>query len=221
MKVRLLLIAEMERQADNVDALGEAEHRLDAFREAVLPYENYGITFHRARIGDVDNTSPVLRSAGWDILGDSQLKQLIGVLDLSMRSRKAMYRRGIGTLGQLCACSSEELLLIKGFGKTSLNEIRDKLAKFNLALRGEGVVHLAVPVYLAGWLEAPDEYCAGPRSNVADIRSDMCSTAPFGDRPELTPCIIRSEGDRKTVYSVWDKEKKCWRGPTAEEKNRA
>ena len=47
MTVRVLLVAEMEiRDVPNPD--GEVQARLDAFREAVQPANEYGITIYRA-----------------------------------------------------------------------------------------------------------------------------------------------------------------------------
>lgn len=59
-------------------------------------------------------------------------------LELSVRSRKALQRLGISTLGELTIRSEAELLSIKNFGQTSLNEIRQQLARFGLDLRESG-----------------------------------------------------------------------------------
>ncbi len=59
----------------------------------------------------------------------------LGELELSVRSRKCVQNLGIQTLGDLAACSEAQLLACKNFGQTSLNEIRQKLAEFNLTLR--------------------------------------------------------------------------------------
>lgn len=58
-------------------------------------------------------------------------------LDLSVRARKCMNRLGIRTIGELVRKSAEDLLACKNFGVTSLREINEKLAKYNLKLRGE------------------------------------------------------------------------------------
>ena len=52
-----------------------------------------------------------------------------------MRSRKALQRLNINTLGELAARTEEELLGCKNFGQTSLNEIKQQLASFGLGLR--------------------------------------------------------------------------------------
>jgi DNA-directed RNA polymerase subunit alpha len=56
-------------------------------------------------------------------------------LELSVRSRKALQRLNILTLGELAARTEDELLGCKNFGHTSLNEVKQILASFGLELR--------------------------------------------------------------------------------------
>jgi DNA-directed RNA polymerase subunit alpha len=63
------------------------------------------------------------------------LERPIGDLDFSVRSRKALQRLNIQTVGELAAKTEEELLACKNFGQTSLNEIRQILASFGIGLR--------------------------------------------------------------------------------------
>jgi len=56
-------------------------------------------------------------------------------LELSARSRKCLQRLGITSLGELAARSEQELLSIKNFGQTSLNEIKRRLNELGLTLR--------------------------------------------------------------------------------------
>jgi DNA-directed RNA polymerase subunit alpha len=65
------------------------------------------------------------------------LNKPVSDLNLSVRARKCMNRLGIQTLGDLIQRTSEELLESKNFGQTSLNEVKEKLAQYGLALRGE------------------------------------------------------------------------------------
>lgn len=58
-------------------------------------------------------------------------------LNLSVRARKCMQRLAIGTLGELCQRTADELLEAKNFGITSLNEVREKLTAYGLKLRGD------------------------------------------------------------------------------------
>ncbi|MCA8987274.1 MAG: tetratricopeptide repeat protein [Planctomycetaceae bacterium] len=58
-------------------------------------------------------------------------------LDLSVRARKCLSRLGISTIGELVSRSADELLSVRNFGVTSLNEIREKLSERNITLRGD------------------------------------------------------------------------------------
>ncbi len=62
----------------------------------------------------------------------------VSELELSVRSRKALQRLGVTTLGELAMRTEAELLSIKNFGQTSLNEIKEQLAKFGLSFRKPG-----------------------------------------------------------------------------------
>jgi len=66
---------------------------------------------------------------------EAALQIPIAELDLSLRSRKCMERLGIATLGQLVARTAEELLASRNFGRTSLTEIAEKLARYGLRLK--------------------------------------------------------------------------------------
>ena len=48
-----------------------------------------------------------------------------------------MVRLGLTTVGELIRKTGDDLLECKNFGVTSLNEVREKLAQFNLKLRGD------------------------------------------------------------------------------------
>jgi DNA-directed RNA polymerase subunit alpha len=56
-------------------------------------------------------------------------------LELSVRSRKALQRLNINSLGELASRTEDELLGCKNFGQTSLNEIKQQLAAFGMSLR--------------------------------------------------------------------------------------
>lgn len=65
------------------------------------------------------------------------LNKPIAELNLSVRARKCMMRLGVTTIGELVRRTGDELLEVKNFGVTSLNEVREKLAQFGLRLRGD------------------------------------------------------------------------------------
>jgi DNA-directed RNA polymerase subunit alpha len=58
-------------------------------------------------------------------------------LNLTVRSRKCLSRLGITSVGELVAKSADELLTVRNFGVTSLNEIRAKLTEVGMALRND------------------------------------------------------------------------------------
>lgn len=66
---------------------------------------------------------------------ESVLNKPVSVLDLSVRSRKALQLLNIQSLGDLATRTEAELMGVKNFGATSLDEIREKLTKYNLTLR--------------------------------------------------------------------------------------
>ena len=65
----------------------------------------------------------------------SVLERSIEDIELSVRSRRCMERLGVRTIRELINKTEVELMSAKNFGMTSLNEIKRKLAEFNLELR--------------------------------------------------------------------------------------
>jgi DNA-directed RNA polymerase subunit alpha len=66
---------------------------------------------------------------------NSVLMRPITDLELSVRSRKCMQRLNVETVGDLTEKTEAELLAIKNFGQTSLNEVKAKLAEMGLSLK--------------------------------------------------------------------------------------
>lgn len=65
------------------------------------------------------------------------LERPVSDLNLSVRSRKCLSRLGMATLGDVVSRTPDELLSVRNFGVTSLNEIRQKLLEFDLRLRND------------------------------------------------------------------------------------
>lgn len=63
------------------------------------------------------------------------LARPVSELGLSVRARKALQLLGIATLGDLAARTEAELMGVKNFGATSLDEVKIKLTEHGLALR--------------------------------------------------------------------------------------
>ena len=60
-------------------------------------------------------------------------------LELSARSLNCLKKAQVKTVGELIANSLEDLMKFKNFGSKSLDEVREKLAEYKLALKGEKV----------------------------------------------------------------------------------
>jgi DNA-directed RNA polymerase subunit alpha len=58
-------------------------------------------------------------------------------LELGVRSYNCLKREGVETVADLLAKSDQELMCIPNFGRKSIEEVRERLAKNNLKLRGE------------------------------------------------------------------------------------
>jgi DNA-directed RNA polymerase subunit alpha len=65
-----------------------------------------------------------------ELLGKS-----VADLELSVRSRKALQRLNINSVGELASRTEDELLGCKNFGQTSLNEIKQQLGNLGMGLR--------------------------------------------------------------------------------------
>lgn len=66
---------------------------------------------------------------------EAVLNKPISVLDLNVRARKALQMLNVQTLGDLASRTEAELLGVKNFGQTSLDEVKEKLKDYNLELR--------------------------------------------------------------------------------------
>ncbi len=79
---------------------------------------------------NIDET-PVEEDEG-NNLPDMRIEEL----GFSQRTYNCLKRAVITTLKQLAQASEAEISGIRGFGKKSLNEVRDKLAEYGVALKG-------------------------------------------------------------------------------------
>lgn len=92
------------------------------------------------RLGQDTAGGPRLRQEDIDELHergitDQILNKPISVLDLSVRARKALQMLGVLSLGELAARTEAELLGVKNFGQTSLDEIKERLGDHDLSLK--------------------------------------------------------------------------------------
>jgi len=63
------------------------------------------------------------------------LQKPVGEFEWSARAKKALESLGVSVLADLTLKTEKELLAIKNFGTTSLNEVKQKLAQFGLSLK--------------------------------------------------------------------------------------
>lgn len=66
---------------------------------------------------------------------ETVLNKNVTEMELSVRSRKALQRLGVATVGELATRTEAELLGVKNFGQTSLLEIKQRLQDMGLDLR--------------------------------------------------------------------------------------
>ena len=132
----------------NVRTLGDllrvSEAELRSFKnfgEASLDEIKSMLAQRGLRLGQaVDQQHTAAKQAVYEQLkteagDDDVLQKSVGELDLSVRARKALSLLSIHTLGDLCVRTEAELMGVKNFGMTSLNEIKEKLAELGLGLR--------------------------------------------------------------------------------------
>lgn len=87
-------------------------------------------------LGDVEESGMEVAAPAADMSGPED-SMLIDDLDLGVRSLNCLKREGVETVGDLLARSEQDLMCIPNFGRKSLDEVRERLEKNNLKLRGE------------------------------------------------------------------------------------
>ncbi len=131
----------------NIRSLGDL---LKTGEQELLSYKNFGETSLNEikallaskglRLGQAvedGKAAPAARRAPVVVgnVPQETLGKPVADLELSVRSRKALQRLSIMSLGELASRTEDELLGCKNFGQTSLNEIKQQLATFGLGLR--------------------------------------------------------------------------------------
>jgi DNA-directed RNA polymerase subunit alpha len=130
----------------NIRSLGDL---LRTSEQELLGYKNFGETSLNEikallaqkglRLGQAaDESKTAIRRTPASTAGSVApeiLAKTVGDLELSVRSRKALQRLNINSIGELASRTEDELLGCKNFGQTSLNEIKQQLATFGMSLR--------------------------------------------------------------------------------------
>ncbi len=65
---------------------------------------------------------------------EAKLGKLVSELDLSVRASNCLEAANIRTVEDLVSMTEDELLQVRNFGKTTLNEVKKKLAQWGLSL---------------------------------------------------------------------------------------
>ena len=84
---------------------------------------------------DKKTSAPAIRGEIPQGFNEEILNKSVDELELSVRSRRALGRLNVRTLEELIVKTDAELLGCKNFGVTSLNEIKERLARLGLSLR--------------------------------------------------------------------------------------
>jgi DNA-directed RNA polymerase subunit alpha len=109
---------------------------------------------------------------------EALLRKPISDLDLSVRASNCLEAARISTVGELAGKTEADLLRLRSFGKTSLREIRRKLADLGLSLGmnfehpGAGSPESAADVEDSGEQSEEDTGSSGDDSSQSDSNSD-------------------------------------------------
>lgn len=114
----------------------------------LLSYKNFGetslkeiktiLTAKNLRLGmAIEESKPEVLEPEEELVPEDEsiLSKSVDELQLSVRAKKCLQKLNIKIIGDLTRKSEAELLGIKNFGVTSLNEIRKVLTDFGLSLR--------------------------------------------------------------------------------------
>ena len=128
----------------NIRTLGDLTRVTE---QELLSYKNFGetslceikviLTQKNLRLGQALEED-VPKSSGAHLpppVPQEILDKSIAELEMSVRARRCMERLGIETMEQLINLTERDLLDCKNFGQTSLAELRQKLAAYDLTLR--------------------------------------------------------------------------------------
>ncbi len=131
----------------NIRTLGDLLRTTEA---ELLAYKNFGesslveikqmLSTKGLRLGQgVEDAHRAARRKLLDQLkgsgNEAMLGKTVSELNLSVRARKALQLLNIQTLGDLVSHTEAELMGVKNFGATSLQEVKDKLTEYGLKLR--------------------------------------------------------------------------------------
>ena len=107
-------------------ALVEAAKILRKHLNPFVQYNELGVkVFSEARSA---------RMGGVDPSTEAKLAMSLAELNLSVRASNCLESENINTVRDLVACTEDQLLEVRNFGETTLNEVREKLSAIGLQL---------------------------------------------------------------------------------------
>ncbi len=107
-------------------ALVEAAKILRKHLNPFVQYSELGNKIHSG----VKASSP----SGLDPAIEAKLAMSLAELNLSVRATNCLESENIRTVRDLVCCAEDQLLEVRNFGETTLNEVREKLSDFGLRL---------------------------------------------------------------------------------------
>jgi len=107
-------------------ALVEAAKILRKHLNPFVQYSELGNKIH----SEAKSTS----SSGMDPAVEAKLSMSLAELNLSVRATNCLESENIRTVRDLVTCAEDQLLEVRNFGETTLNEVREKLADYGLRL---------------------------------------------------------------------------------------
>jgi len=136
----------------NIRSLGDLIRHTE---QELLSYKNFGetslqeikemLTSKNLYLGMAMDAAEAATAEGIGLLGlrpaappsrERGPSVLLEDLELSARSRKALERLGMKTLGDISQLTEAKLLACKNFGETSLDEVKQALTRYKLTLAG-------------------------------------------------------------------------------------
>jgi DNA-directed RNA polymerase subunit alpha len=106
------------------------------YRKHLNPFVLFDSSRDERPVTGSPSSSSLHRELGDEHVG-ALMDRSIGELELSVRARNCLDSANITTIGQLVTLSETEVSNLKNLGKTSMNEIKSKLANLGMTL-GQG-----------------------------------------------------------------------------------
>jgi DNA-directed RNA polymerase subunit alpha len=105
-------------------ALVEAAKILRKHLNPFVQYNELGPSIH----------AEIRRGVGGDAASEARLNMSLSELNLSVRAMNCLESENINTVRELVQKTEDQLLEVRNFGETTLNEVREKLADLGLRL---------------------------------------------------------------------------------------